>query len=157
MKITIWDILTILTLFVLAGVVVVVLQIMINPYTAINPFKPPTLPPTIAIPTSTATLRALPPTWTPEGFTGEQPAVAGPGVTLAPSSTLPATATGFTLPTFTPTSTVTNTPTNTPTITQTPTVTNTPTRTRTPRPTKTRTPKPPTNTPVTPTDPPPGP
>jgi hypothetical protein len=65
MKISFWDILTIAVLFATAVVIVVVLAIFINPDSGINPYRYPTLPPTIMVPTATPTLVSLPPTWTP--------------------------------------------------------------------------------------------
>ncbi len=65
MKFSVWDILAIAAL---AGAVIfgaLVLVIFINPNSSVNPFPPPTLPPTLLLPTSTATLVQLPPTWTP--------------------------------------------------------------------------------------------
>lgn len=121
MKGTIWNILTIVTLLALTGLCLLFLTLFINPYSAINPFPPPTLPPTVAIPTSTATLKSLPSTWTPDAGGG----IAPQGTPLRPSQTLPPTSTGFVLPSFTPTATNTATPTNTATITLTPTVTRT--------------------------------
>jgi hypothetical protein len=134
MKIAIWDILAILGLALLCGMLVLFLQIFINPYNALNPFPPPTLPAQVVLPSSTATLLKLPPTWTPGGT------LQAPGeLTMAPTQTLPPTSTGFSLPTFTSTFTVTPTPTNTPTVTLTPTITDTPTRTNTPIPTVNKT------------------
>lgn len=95
-----WDL---LTLFLLVGIVlqgVVFLLIFLNPYIAFNPFPPPPPVPTLFIPTSTPTLRALPQTWTPTG-------------TLTPTETptpVPPTST------FTPTPTETLPPTETPPV-----------------------------------------
>ncbi len=119
MKGAIWNILTIVTLLALTGLCLLFLTLFINPYSAINPFPPPTLPPTLAIPTSTATLKSLPATWTPDTGGG----IAPQGTPLRPTQTLRPTATGFVLPSFTPTATNTATPTNTATITLTPTIT----------------------------------
>ncbi len=132
MKLTLWDILAIMTLLALLFMGIIFLQIFVDPFSTINPFPPSTLPPTLMIPSATPTLRSLPPTWT---HTPQQP---GLFATLRPTSTLLPTATGFRLPTFTHTPTPTSTPTNTPTITNTATITNTP------KPTRTRTPVPPT-------------
>jgi hypothetical protein len=113
MKLTIWDILAMITLFAVVVVGILFLQIFANPYSAVNPFPPPTMPPTFALPTLTHTPRSLPPTWTP--LPGE-PVVELPGaepsgdMPLVDTSTPVPTATGFTLPTFTPTMTFTVTP-----------------------------------------------
>jgi hypothetical protein len=89
-------ILNCLTLVVLGATLVVgliVLALFVNPYNPMNPFPPPTLPPTLGPPTPTNTPEIyLPPTWT-------------------------ATAT------WTPTPTQTATPTQTPTVTPTTTAT----------------------------------
>ena len=114
MKLSIWDILTILGLIAIVGVVLLVLQFFINPYNELNPFPPPTLPPVVALPTSTPTLKSLPATWTPIPSMVETE-------DLRPSSTPQPSPTGFTLPTFTPSFTPTMTPTETPVATATPT------------------------------------
>lgn len=130
MRLTLWDVLTILLLIALVLAGVVFLQIFMDPYTSLNPFPPPTMPAVIQLPTATNTPRVLPPTWTPTAPTGGQ-------ATLRPSSTLPPTATSFLVPTATATPTPTRTPTLTPTVTQTPTNTLIPTATNTPQPTAT--------------------
>ncbi len=127
MRLTLWDILAIMVTLALVLVVVIFAQIFIDPYSALNPFPPETLPAPIQLPTSTNTPRVLPATWTPTPLYGG-------ATTLRPSSTLFPTSTGFVLPT------ATSTPTSTPTPTATPTKTRTPTKTTVP-----------TNTPVTPT------
>lgn len=96
--------------------------ILVNPQTALNPFKPPRpQPTTLVIAAATPT---LPATWTPT-------------VTVTPTvtSTLTPTATSTVAPTST--STVTPVPTETQTPTVTPTQTNTPEPTMTPAPTGT--------------------
>ncbi|MDZ4159506.1 MAG: NBR1-Ig-like domain-containing protein [Anaerolineaceae bacterium] len=128
MKRSVWDILAFMILIAMIMFGVIFLQIFINPQSAINPFPPPTLPPTVGIPTQTPTSRSLPPTWT------VTPGGDNPGTTLKPTSTLLPSATSFRLPTFTPTVTATPTATRTPKPTRTPTVTNTPPHTRTPPP-----------------------
>lgn len=118
MKSRTWDILSIIGLVSICCLVVVFAQIAMDPNSPLNPFPPPTMPALLDLPTSTPTLRSLPPTWT-----------ATPGdrnPTIAASQTLPPTRTGWVMPTFT------STPTNTPTRTNTPTITNTPTETRVP-------------------------
>ena len=67
-KLSIWDILTIVTLVATMVVAIVVLSIFNNPDSSLNPFPWPTAIPTIYIPSPTATLRSLPSTWTPEPF-----------------------------------------------------------------------------------------
>lgn len=130
MRLTIWDILSIILLVALVLVGVIVAQIFIDPYTSVNPFPPATLPAPIQLPTATNTPRVLPATWTPTPQPGAQS-------TLRPTSTLPATATGFVLPTSTNTPTATSTVTSTPTVTRTPTKTLVPTWTNSPVPTAT--------------------
>jgi hypothetical protein len=65
-RLSIWDILTIVTLVATLVVAIVVLSIFSNPDSSLNPYPWPTTIPTIFIPSPTATLRSLPPTWTPE-------------------------------------------------------------------------------------------
>ena len=85
MKFTIWDVLT-------GGVIVAMLlscalmtSVFISPNTALNPFPPPTLPPTLALPTATATLEPLPATWTP--VPTSPPPTLRPSATPLPSET----------------------------------------------------------------------
>lgn len=93
MKLSIWDILAITALAATLVIGIVVLAIFINPDSSINPFPVPTLPPTMAVPTSTATLVQLPPTWTPTPL---------PEITLKPTSTPIPTETPFVFPTRKP-------------------------------------------------------
>lgn len=138
MRVSIWDVLTILLLLGLLGLVLVFGSIFMDPNSGLNPFPPATEIPSVFVPTLTLTLRSLPSIGTPTIETSATP------LTLQPSSTFGPTQTGFVLPTFTLTPTSTNTPTNTPTRTSTPTVTRTPTVTptvtNTPIPTSTHTP-----------------
>lgn len=117
----VWDILSIIGLISICCLVVVFAQIAMDPNSSLNPFPPPTMPALIELPTSTATLRSLPPTWTATPPVDRE---------IQSTQTLPSTRTGWVLPTFT------STPTNTPTRTNTPTVTKTPTETRIPTNTK---------------------
>jgi hypothetical protein len=135
MKISIWDILSVLALLGTFAIILVALTIFSNPNSGFNPFPPPTAPAPIVLPTATATLRSLPPTWTATAEGG----VSAGGETPRITSTLPPTSTQFVLYTFTPTNTPTVTPTSTSTPTSTPTITRTPTVTRTPSLTPTRT------------------
>ncbi|MBN2548849.1 MAG: hypothetical protein JXB15_06815 [Anaerolineales bacterium] len=97
-----WNLLTVLALLVVAAVVVVFSLIYLNPYTGINPFPPPTLPPRLTFPTNTPT-PLVPPTST------EAPTLE-PTVTFTPrpTGTLPPTPTFFSI--ITPTETPTITP-----------------------------------------------
>ena len=80
----VWNILTVIVLIMTACVAVVYLNILINPYSTINPFKPPTLPPTYTVPSVTPTSRnELPPTWTPAP-TQEPTATSTPRPTSTP-------------------------------------------------------------------------
>jgi len=89
----IWNILTILALLGVACVGCMFVLIFTNPYSAFNPFPPPTLPSVLVLPTSTTTSSViLPPTWTPTvtpvpTFTD----------TPQPTSTLPPTPTPITI------------------------------------------------------------
>ena len=135
MRVKIWDIFAIVFVLATIAVVIVVAQILLDPTGAVNPWKQPTPPPLLVLPTATNTPFRLPPTWTPTLASGSQS-------TLKPSSTLPPTSTGVSLDTYTPTPTNTSTPTNTPTVTNTPKPTSTPKPTKTPAPTKTPTEEP---------------
>jgi hypothetical protein len=84
MKISFWDLLTIVVLVGIAVVIIVVVAIFMNPDSGINPFPRPTLPPTIMVPSPTATLISLPPTWTP---TPQIEATRRPTSTPIPTST----------------------------------------------------------------------
>lgn len=108
MKLSIWNFLSILGILALIGVVALILQIFINPYNALNPFPPPTLPAVVSLPSETPTPRSLPATWTPI------PSMEATATLRASSTPLP-TATGFVLPSATPTLTPTITPSLTPT------------------------------------------
>jgi hypothetical protein len=123
MKLNLWNVLSVFTLAVTAGVGVLYLQIFINPYASTNPFPPPTLPAALVLPSSTPTLRKMPATWTYTPEAGSKNIA-----DLLPSSTLRPSETPVNFPTSTPT----------PTTTLTPTATNT--RTKTPAHTRTRTP-----------------
>lgn len=126
MKLSFWDVLSVLFLLGIVLMILVFGAILGNPASAFNPFPPPTAIPTLFIPTSTATLRVLPGYSSPTAEPSQTPRE------LRPSSTPIPTRTAFALPTFTPTPTATNTPTNTPTPSRTPTETSTPTRTPSP-------------------------
>lgn len=106
MKLSIWDILAIVTVIAVFVIGIIFLQIFSDPYSALNPFPPATLPARVMIPTSTATQRSLPPTWTPQS--GEREEI--DAVNLVSTSTPLPTATGFVLPTFTATLTFTPSP-----------------------------------------------
>jgi hypothetical protein len=60
-----WNVLTLLVLVGMLCLAVSYAAIFFQPNLALNPFPPPTLPPTVVLPTSTATPRTFPPTWTP--------------------------------------------------------------------------------------------
>jgi hypothetical protein len=62
----VWNLLAAILLVMTLCVVLIVLTIYVNPNSAWNPFPPPTLYPTPALPTATSTLRmTLEPSWTP--------------------------------------------------------------------------------------------
>jgi hypothetical protein len=62
----VWNVLTILLLVTILCILSIFLLIYVDPNTSINPFPPPTLIPTIALPTETITPRfTLIPSWTP--------------------------------------------------------------------------------------------
>lgn len=60
----IWNIMTTIVLLAIVVVIAVYLTIFQNPRNALNPLPPPGLPTQAQMPTATATLRSLPPTWT---------------------------------------------------------------------------------------------
>jgi hypothetical protein len=74
------DIFTLLILVLIIISLCVFGTIFINPNSSINPFRVPSLPTFVALPTSTPTMRSLPATWTPTSWAGgivsTQPAVA---------------------------------------------------------------------------------
>lgn len=61
----IWNLLTLLTLIGVLLVIALVAYIIRFPNSPLNPFPPEPLPEILVLPTSTPTLRSLPPTWTP--------------------------------------------------------------------------------------------
>jgi len=64
-KLSIWDLGSIIALAATLVLVIVMVSIYMNPDSNINPFPRATMIPTIFIPSPTATLLSLPPTWTP--------------------------------------------------------------------------------------------
>jgi hypothetical protein len=123
MKISFWDILSIVLLLATVGVIMVVAQIFIDPSGSMNPFPRPTMPVPLVLPTRTSTPLRLPATWTPTAKLGEVQQT--PTAELKATWTVAPTSTGFVVPTWTPTITLTPTA----TITRTPTQTLTPTNT----------------------------
>ena len=131
MKLSIWDILSIVMIVSTLGLCGVYGLIMVDDSSSLNPFPPPTLLPTLFIPSDTPApterVNTMPPTWT---ATQEEQNAGAP--TRRPSSTPIPTFTAFVMPTVTPSPTFTNTPTITPTLTSTPTITLYPTATLVP-------------------------
>jgi hypothetical protein len=84
--------LTLVILLATLGVGVVLAFVFINPYSAINPYPPPTLPPTLGPPTATNTPQIfLPTSWTSTPsvtFTPTETETPTPPATLTPSATL---------------------------------------------------------------------
>ncbi len=94
------NVLTVMVLITTMCIAGFFLVIFINPYSSINLFPPPTLPPTISLPTVTPTpILQLPATWTPSPTM--EPTLTE---TARPTATLPPTETPFSL--FTPSATV---------------------------------------------------
>ncbi len=60
-----WNFLTVCTVLATLALIAVFLVLFSNPNLPINPFPPPTMPVLVQVPTSTATLVFMPPTWTP--------------------------------------------------------------------------------------------
>lgn len=110
---TVWDVLTLLTLLATVCLLGYFLTIFLNPYSSLNPFPPPTLPPPLEFPTATPTLpfATLPPTWTPSP-TLTPPATNTPRPSPTPLATTEAPPTAT--PTASPTPPVSPTPTATP-------------------------------------------
>jgi hypothetical protein len=125
MKISIWDILTVGLLLAVFGVSLGLGLVFLNPDSMLNPFPPPTLPPLVVIPSATATLRSLPPTWTTVPTETQE---INSSSTPIPSQTLVKFTETYT-PTITRTATITSTATKK--VTPTPLQTTTPTLTRT--------------------------
>lgn len=101
MKISIWDILTGITLLGILCLIGGFGAILMNPNVAFNPFPPAaaaTLVPTIPLPTVTET-NSLPPTWTPVATGTTRPKTIS---TLRATSTPYPTFTAVFLPSFTP-------------------------------------------------------
>ncbi len=73
-----WNVLSIFLLLGMAMAVLAFANIYFNPYNALNPFPPPTLPPVLVLPSATPTLRQLPPTWTPTPTVTQTPTLAPP-------------------------------------------------------------------------------
>jgi len=94
---TVYDVITVIFVVLTVGVIGVMVLIINDPGTALNPFPPPTVAPTIQLPTLTAS------------------------PTITPTSTATATATASETATATATGTATATPTATATATVTPT------------------------------------
>ena len=144
-KVTVWDILSIFGLLGALWLMIVFAQIFTNPQVALNPLPPPTMVFTLEIPTSTPTLKSLPPTWTPP----PEKAVEADRVTLRPSQTgLPSatvpilstyTVTPTSLSTIAPLPNSTATPITTPPTTITALKSNTPLATNTALPEKSAT------------------
>ncbi len=122
MKLSIWDILSIILLIATGVVLIVVFNIYANPYGGLNPFPPPTLPASLVLPTYTNTPLRLPATWTP-GPSGPANTAEATQPGVRATWTLLPTPTGFQVATWTPTFTMTYTPTNTFTPTNTRTAT----------------------------------
>ena len=98
-----WNILTALILLMVLCLGGFFLTVFVNPYIAINPFKPPVIPTLMKLPTITETPKPiLPPTWTP-GPT-EEPTATNPP---RPSSTPVPTNTPFSTPAGSPVPSVT--------------------------------------------------
>lgn len=60
-----WNLLTALVLIITLALIGLFLVLFSNPYVAVNPYPPPTMPALAVASTSTPTPALLPPTWTP--------------------------------------------------------------------------------------------
>jgi hypothetical protein len=104
MKLSIWDLLTGLTLLGILCLIAGFAAIALDPSVAFNPLQPPATVAPIILPSATATEPGLPPTWTPVPSATSQ--VNNTLPTLRPSRTPEPTATRVILPTFTPSKTI---------------------------------------------------
>jgi len=142
MKISIWDILSVVTLLAIVGLLLFFLAIFVNPDSPLNMFRAPALPATIVIPSATPPNPTLPPTWTSTGpaiseTPNELTQTAIATMATAYEGEVVISGTVYTFPTFTPTVTPTPTSTLTPTKGPTsPTSTKAPSKTAGPSPTK---------------------
>ena len=131
MKTSLWDLLSIVALLGIVILVIIFMTIFTDPYSAVNPFPPPTQPAALATPTNPPTITptqfVFPATWT-QTLSLDQTLTPGYYLTstLIPSGTL------YVLSSFTPSVTPSNTPTATLTPTPTRTETTTPTQTKYP-------------------------
>jgi hypothetical protein len=144
MKISIWDILSILIVIIILILGILFIQIFSNPHSFLNPFPPGAGVSPIVLPSATPTLKQMPPTWTPNAET--QAALAYLATRYPYNTGTPGPSpTGYVVPdTLTPTETATWTP--TPTWTKTYAVSG-PTSTKCVGCTATETELPPTSTP----------
>lgn len=97
----IWNILTVLVLLTTLCLASVIIMIIFNPNSSLNPFPPPTVPVPPVLPTATSTSRVLlQPSWTPT------PEEVLPTKTPRPTNTPFITETPFGMPSVTPTKTL---------------------------------------------------
>lgn len=94
-----WNLLTLFVILVTVGLIGLFLVLYSNPYIALNPFPPPTMPVLATAPQSTATPVKLPPTWTPTARPTQTPLATN--TTIAEIPTLAPTATVELIPFFT--------------------------------------------------------
>ncbi len=74
----VWNVLSVLLILGIGLTGVGFISIFTNPYNSLNPFPPPTMPALLVLPTSTPTLRLLPPTWTPTATNTVTPSMTPP-------------------------------------------------------------------------------
>lgn len=92
-----WNFLTVCVVLATLAMIAVFLILFSNPNLPINPFPPPTMPVLVQVPTSTATLVFMPPTWTPTAQPTETQAPST--VTATPDLTATASAAAMITPT----------------------------------------------------------
>lgn len=83
-----WNFLTICVILATFALAAILMMVYSNPYIALNPFPPPTMPVLVMLPTATPTLVAMPPTWTPSPKPSETPQSATVTLTPEPSATI---------------------------------------------------------------------
>lgn len=89
--------LTVCTVLATLALIAVFMILFSNPNLPINPFPPPTMPVLVNVPTSTATLVFMPPTWTPTAKATDT--LMPPTVTTTPDLTATAAAVAMITPT----------------------------------------------------------
>ena len=83
---SIWDLLTVLTVLATVGVMAFFAYLFVNPATPVNPLQP-VIPTAFVLPSATITPIQLEATWTPTFILGTDTPTLAPTITLEPSNT----------------------------------------------------------------------